>query len=259
LKHLFITLFSFLASSTLLAYDAEINGIYYNFSGDEAEVTYRTENAEDSYAGDVVIPESVTYMDKEYRVTSIGSKAFYRSSGMASVTIPKSVNVVKSLAFMSCTSLTNIIIPNSVEGIHERVFENCENLKSVTLSKILAHLGEDAFWNCSNLEEMVCKSEVPPATLYIDKVAIDRPGGVFYNVNKQNCKLYVPKGCEEAYKAAELWKDFNIVEKEMGINEVTEGGVKSEKSAAAIFNLSGQRMSKAQKGINIVRGKKVLY
>ncbi|MCR4592387.1 MAG: leucine-rich repeat domain-containing protein, partial [Bacteroidaceae bacterium] len=51
--------------------------------------------------------------------------------------------------------------------------------KSVTLSKRLAHLGEDAFWNCSNLEEIVCKSEVPPATLYIDKGAIDRLGGVF--------------------------------------------------------------------------------
>ena len=257
-----------MVGNTLLAYDAEIDGIYYNLSGDEAEVTYKTENAEDNYAGDVVIPESVTYMDKEYRVTSIGRKAFFYCKDKVFVTIPKSVNVIgflafggcltsldsetfygcKSLvsinipegvkringdtflgcsslssvtlsesvkfigtgAFMSCTSLTKIIIPDGVEGIHERVFEGCKNLKSITLSKNLAHLGQDAFYKCSNLTEIICKAQNPPATRYIDKVAIDRPGGVFYGVDKQDCKLYVPKGCEEAYRASDLWKDFYL-------------------------------------------------
>ena len=88
-----------MVGNTLLAYDAEIDGIYYNLSGDEAEVTYKTENAEDNYAGDVVIPESVTYMDKEYRVTSIGRKAFFYCKDKVFVTIPKSVNVIGFLAF----------------------------------------------------------------------------------------------------------------------------------------------------------------
>ena len=41
MKHLIITLFSLMFCTTLLAYDVEIDGIYYNFSGDEAEVTYQ--------------------------------------------------------------------------------------------------------------------------------------------------------------------------------------------------------------------------
>lgn len=358
MKHLILTLFFIMVGNTLLAYDAEIDGIYYNLSGDEAEVTYKTENAEDNYAGDVVIPESVTYMDKEYRVTSIGRKAFFYCKDKVFVTIPKSVNVigflafggcsgltsiiipegVKSLgqaafgacdnlvsidlpesltsldsetfygckslvsinipegvkringdtflgcsslssvtlsesvkfigtgAFMSCTSLTKIIIPDGVEGIHERVFEGCKNLKSITLSKNLAHLGQDAFYKCSNLTEIICKAQNPPATRYIDKVAIDRPGGVFYGVDKQDCKLYVPKGCEEAYRASDLWKDFNIVEMEMGISEMKNERVKSEDYGDATYDLSGRKVNSQfstfnsqfrKKGLYIQNGKKV--
>ena len=43
------------------------------------------------YTGVVVIPESVTYHNKTYSVTSIGTSAFARSSNMISVTIPESV------------------------------------------------------------------------------------------------------------------------------------------------------------------------
>ena len=131
------------------------------------------------YSGSIVIPESVVYKEKTYKVTRIGQQAFFCCEDVISITIPKSVNVIRHYAFAGC----------------------------------------------SNLTEIVCKAHNPPATRYIDKVGFDRPGGVFYGVNKQNCKLYVPKGCEEAYRASDLWKDFNIVEMEMGIDEV-----KSEES-----------------------------
>ena len=307
-KELLLSMLMVMMPLMVNAYDAEIDGIYYNFSGDEAEVTYQKVGENQipmsDYSGSIVIPESVVYKEKTYKVTRIGQQAFFCCEDVISITIPKSVNVIrhyafagcsgltsitipegvksfgqaafegcanlvtidlpesmtslgsetfsgcKSLisiripegiekiyaetffrcsslssvtipesvtfidsdAFMSCTSLTNIKIPDSVEGIHERVFENCENLKSITLSENLTHLGQDAFYKCSNLTEIVCKAQNPPATRYIDKVGLDRPGGVFYGVNKQNCKLYVPKGCEEAYRASDLWKDFgNIV------------------------------------------------
>ena len=49
------------ASTNTFAYDAYINGIYYNFSGDKAEVTYQKyQNSFISdYTGAVVIPASV--------------------------------------------------------------------------------------------------------------------------------------------------------------------------------------------------------
>ena len=53
------------------AYDAEIDGIYYNFSGSEATVTHWN-----PYTGSVNIPSSVTYKGMTYSVTSIGDSAF---------------------------------------------------------------------------------------------------------------------------------------------------------------------------------------
>ena len=78
----FMALLPFVAS----AYDAKINGIYYNFSGDEAEVTYENYLSA-SYSGIVEIPKSVTYNGKTYRVTSIGDYAFYGCTELTTAVI----------------------------------------------------------------------------------------------------------------------------------------------------------------------------
>ena len=75
------------------AYQAQIDGIYYDFSGDNATVTYKKEFSQ-GYSGEVVIPESVAYDGKTYSVTSIGQRAFYGCTGLTSVTIPNSVTSV---------------------------------------------------------------------------------------------------------------------------------------------------------------------
>ena len=56
------------------AYDVEVDGIYYNLNSKDhvAEVT----KGDNRYSGDIVIPESITYNNSKYSVTSIGNYAF---------------------------------------------------------------------------------------------------------------------------------------------------------------------------------------
>ena len=72
------------------AYSAKINGIFYNLSGTEAEVTW----GNSKYMGNVVIPSSVKYNGTTYSVTSIGPSAFSDCSDLTSITIPNSVTTI---------------------------------------------------------------------------------------------------------------------------------------------------------------------
>ena len=127
------------------AYDAEIDGIYYNFSGNEATVTYQIYGFS-NYPGSVVIPESVTYDGKTYRVTSIGSCAFYNCSILTSITIPNSVTSIGDEAFSVCSSLTSITIPESVTSIGNSAFSFCSGLTSITIPNSVTSIGIGAFY-----------------------------------------------------------------------------------------------------------------
>ena len=80
------------------AFDAYIDGIYYNFFGNEATVT----PGDYKYSGDVVLPESVIYNGQNYRVTTIDSYSFYECSGLISITIPTTLKMVGANAFEGC-------------------------------------------------------------------------------------------------------------------------------------------------------------
>ena len=100
---LFSLILSVVFSTSALAYDVKIDGIYYNLNseGKTAELTSR----EDRYAGDGVIPSSITVEGKEYTVTSIGFRAFEGCSDLTSVTIPNSVTSIGGFAFNKCIPL----------------------------------------------------------------------------------------------------------------------------------------------------------
>ena len=142
-----------------LAYDAYIDGIYYNFSGTEAIVTCFSHN-KNAYHGSVVIPESVTYNGNSYSVTSIGSSAFIRCTGLTSITIPNSVTNIDGAAFNGCTGLTSITIPNSVTSIGSSAFQDCSNLISITIPNSVTSIGSGAFLDCSNLISITIPNSV---------------------------------------------------------------------------------------------------
>ena len=101
----------------------EIDGIYYNLVSKlkNAEVTWNPNN----YSGAVTVPETVTYNNVTYNVTSIGETAFSDCSGLTSITIPNSVTSIGDYAFDGCSGLTSIIIPNSVTSIGNCAFNDC--------------------------------------------------------------------------------------------------------------------------------------
>ena len=182
---------TFLASAMMLfsvssyAYDAEIDGIYYDFNVDEATVTYqyyRNGKYISAYSGDVVIPSTVNYNGKDYRVTTIGDWAFCRCSNLKSVNIPVSVTSIGSACFSRCKieridiadldkwiamtkgkswapavsyalylngeECTSITIPSSFTSINEFAFSGCSSLKEISIPNSVTNIGDGAFQDC---------------------------------------------------------------------------------------------------------------
>ena len=133
-------------------YDAYVDGIYYKLSGDEAKVTYEEDYVIPCYSGSVVIPSTITYEGKTYRVTAIDQEAFWHCDDLTSVTIGDNVTSIGWRAFAICNALTSITIPENVTFTGEEAFYNCEGLKSATICN--GEIGGEAFWACTGLTSL---------------------------------------------------------------------------------------------------------
>ena len=133
-------------------------------------------------------------------VTSIGDDAFGGCRELPFIELPSGLTSIGADAFAYCT-FTSVTIPDGVTTIGVAAFSDCRLLKTVSLPQSLTSLGLGAFSYCDALTSIYIYAKQPPTvTKYVGTGIYD------------HCTLYVPEGSEEAYAAAEGWKDFkNIV------------------------------------------------
>ena len=96
----------------------------------------------------IAIPEEVTYMNRKYKVTGIGERAFYYEQSITSISIPNGVTYIDKLAFSNCSSVSSVTIPNSVKSIGIYAFSGCASLKSITIPNSISTLEDGVFFSC---------------------------------------------------------------------------------------------------------------
>lgn len=144
-----------------------IDGIYYNLGSNEALNIYFAEVTKnpEKYKGNIVIPAKVSYDDKEYSVTTIGSMAFMDCSELKSVEFPEGLTHIESEAFSGCTGLIKVCFPNSISFTGNNVFYGCTGITEITLpdNGIYTFSGHE-FKNCTGLTSI----DIPSCVTTID-------------------------------------------------------------------------------------------
>ena len=182
-----------------------------------------------------------------------GYSPFYRNTSLRIVKISDAETTIYDNEFYGCTNLQNVSIGDNVKSIGKWAFSGCSSLKNFTFGSGLQSIGQEAFSDCINITQISSEAVVPP-TCGIN--ALD-------DINKWNCKLFVPKANINAYKQAPQWKEFFFIESTTGITNT----VYNKAGLADVYTIDGKkRLSKAStdeinalpKGVYIVNGKKII-
>ena len=131
-------------------------------------------------------------------------------------------------------------------SIEYSAFSGCSGLTSVTIGNSVMSIGGHAFECCPELLDVYCYAEKVP---YTDSEA-------FYGSYPENATLHVPAASSYSYWATKPWRSFGkivaLTPEESGIDELKgENG----KVKTALYDLSGRRGQKGQKGVFIQNGK----
>lgn len=149
-------------------------------------------------------------------VTEIGAGAFSGCSSLQSIDLSNCITFGSGWTgyggiFNGCASLKSVILPKTLTEIPEGLFSGCSALTSFDFSNITS-IGSSAFAG-TGLTNVV----LPATITSIGNNAFNDIDSVTINATKvpslgssfgQNAVVLVPEEAVNAYKAADVWKDF---------------------------------------------------
>ena len=145
---------------------------------------------------------------------SYGYSPFYRNTSLRAVKITDKETEISENEFYGCSNLQRVIIGDGVTSIGNWAFSGCQSLKFFAFGSQVATIGQEAFSDCAAVIEITSKAATPPVC---GTQALD-------DINKWDCKLYVPDGKLPDYQAADQWKDFFFSEEGTGTSEQNPDG-----------------------------------
>lgn len=176
IKKIVLTFSIMLLTIPAFAYDFEANGLYFKMIS-VPESTCELAKGDTPYKGDIVIPETVEYKNRQFTIVSIGDAfsgnkevtnvvlpntitlfnggEFKNCTALQTVTLPDGLTCIQDEMFFGCSSLKTFAIPNSVKSIRDKAFRECTSLQSITIPNSVESIRSYAFFGCTSLTSIV--------------------------------------------------------------------------------------------------------
>ena len=226
------------------------NGRYYHQKASEHEVqlTFLSGDSTNAtaYSGALEVPASVLLADGRQHpvsgltpmacaycsgltqvslaegITTIGMGAFSDCTGLTSVSLPSTLTMLRDLAFYRDSALLQVQLP-AVRRIGAGSFAYCLQLDSVAMQTGTRAIARRAFYHCSALQAVTIPGTVNAIGEYafaysglqqvvMEGAPVSITRDVFEGVDIGRCRLVVPSDQLEAYREADVWQDFLIVD-----------------------------------------------
>lgn len=142
-----------LLPSTAFAWDFESGGLYYDivsFTEFTCAVAKAPEGS--NYTGNIAIPATVTYNNRELKVVGINKEAF-RGCNIESVTGGENLTYVGQSAFSS-SKVEKVTLGNNIVKLDDSSFSYCKLLKEFICPELLETIGSNAFYDCTSLKNI---------------------------------------------------------------------------------------------------------
>lgn len=144
------------------ANDIEKGGIIYDITspttlravGTSHQMTY------------VIVPDSIVFRDRTFKVTEIGREAFANLNNFTKVTISETVTSIGDCPFGDGSNCTEVTLPSKLREIPGECFTGFSSLKTIRLPDSLRIIGNNAFSGCSSLTNITIPesvTEIKPA------------------------------------------------------------------------------------------------
>ena len=147
---------------------------------------------------------NASIIPRDGSVTSIAVTAFSYFPTLTSIIIPATVISIGYRAFYYCSNLASVTFEtgSQLESIGDNAFRYCSNLTSIIVPATVTNIGVSAFSGCSNLASVFILRTVVQGITALDDI------NVFGNVSTI-FKIYVPDlASQTAYKGAANWSSY---------------------------------------------------
>jgi len=98
-----------------------------------------------TYAGTIVVPQTVEYEGTEFTVVAVGKNAFAYSENLRAVHLPSTVVELKPNSFRECPRLNKVKLPDNLKVIGEWSFNGCTAIDSLCIPQSIKVIRNAAF------------------------------------------------------------------------------------------------------------------